>query len=84
MGCFQTALHGDAWEISIRDNGIGFTAEQASMIFAPFRRLHGRSRYEGSGLGLSIVQRVVEAHGGRVWAQGEPDVGAAFFVALPC
>jgi|GEM_PF-1718202 len=76
--------NGDAWEISIRDNGIGFTAEQASMIFAPFRRLHGRSRYEGSGLGLSIVQRVVEAHGGRVWAQGEPDVGAAFFVALPC
>lgn len=76
--------NGDAWEISIRDNGIGFTAEQASMIFAPFRRLHGRSRYEGSGLGLSIVQRVVEAHGGRAWAQGEPDVGAAFFVALPC
>lgn len=71
------------WAISVRDNGLGFAPEQVETIFAPFKRLHGVSRYEGSGLGLSIVRRIVEAHGGNVTAHGEPDVGATFTITLP-
>lgn len=71
------------WEISVRDNGIGFAPELAASIFAPFRRLHREARYEGSGLGLSIVRRIVEAHDGRIEARGEEGAGATFVVTLP-
>jgi signal transduction histidine kinase len=66
----------------VRDNGVGFDAERADGLFEPFRRLHGAQRFQGSGVGLSIVKRIVERHGGRVWAQSRPDAGATFFFSL--
>jgi PAS domain S-box-containing protein len=70
-------------EIAVSDNGIGFEAAQATAIFAPFRRLHGREQFEGTGIGLAIVRRVVERHGGEVLAEGRPGQGACFRVRLP-
>jgi light-regulated signal transduction histidine kinase (bacteriophytochrome) len=69
--------------IEISDNGIGFQQEQAEKIFQVFHRLHGRSEYEGTGIGLAIVQKVVKNHGGLIIAQGEPDKGATFRILLP-
>lgn len=69
--------------IRVSDNGIGFKQDQAQKIFGLFTRLHSRSSYEGSGLGLSICKRVVENHGGRISAESEPDKGATFIITLP-
>lgn len=67
----------------VRDNGIGFPESRAEEIFKPFRRLNRQERYEGTGLGLAQVQRIVARHGGRVWAEGAPAAGATFRVRLP-
>jgi signal transduction histidine kinase len=74
----------DAGEVTVhvRDNGVGFDTTAAAQLFEPFMRLHGR-KFEGHGIGLSIVRRAVERHGGRVWAEAEPDHGAAFHFTLP-
>ncbi|HEX2535881.1 MAG TPA: PAS domain-containing protein [Chitinophagaceae bacterium] len=69
--------------IEVRDNGIGFEQEDAERIFNMFTRLHGNAEYRGTGVGLSIVRKVVENHNGYVWAKSEPDKGASFFVLLP-
>jgi signal transduction histidine kinase len=66
----------------VRDNGIGFEPHQAEPLFQPFHRLHGAA-YEGSGVGLSIVQRAVARHGGRVWALAAARGGASFHFTLP-
>ncbi|MGN6527432.1 MAG: sensor histidine kinase [Burkholderiaceae bacterium] len=65
----------------VRDNGVGFAPEDAGRLFRPFERLHG-ARFEGFGVGLSIVRRIVEHHGGRVWAEGSPGQGATFRFTL--
>ena len=65
----------------VRDNGIGFAPADAARLFRPFERLNG-PRYEGFGVGLSIVQRIVDHHGGRVWAEGAPGAGATFWFTL--
>ena len=67
----------------VRDNGVGFAPHLRARLFQPFVRLHDRDRYQGSGLGLSIVKRIVERHGGRVWAESVPGEGATFFFSLP-
>ncbi len=65
------------------DNGIGFEQEHAEHIFSPFKRLHSRSEYPGTGMGLAIVRRIVERHNGTITAEGYPGVGSKFIVVLP-
>jgi PAS domain S-box-containing protein len=74
---------GQAWELTVRDNGIGFRQEYAEQIFGMFQRLVTRREYDGTGIGLAIVAKVVANHGGRVWAVSEPGVGTSFHVSLP-
>jgi len=74
---------GAEWVISIRDNGIGFDPKDASAIFKPFTRLHTAEEYPGTGVGLAICRRIVQAQGGRIWAESVLGEGTTFFFTLP-
>ena len=74
---------GSSWIISVRDNGIGFDPQEAARIFAPFTRLHAQSEIPGTGVGLAICRRIIEHHGGQIWAESKLGSGATFHFSLP-
>jgi signal transduction histidine kinase len=73
----------DEWKINVRDNGIGIEAEFADKVFVIFQRLHARDAYEGTGIGLAIVKKIVEYHGGRIWLDLDVEDGTSIYFTLP-
>lgn len=74
---------GQAWEFTVQDNGIGIAEQDFQRIFVVFQRLHGRERYPGTGIGLSVCKRIIERHGGEIWVESKLGQGTAFHFTIP-
>lgn len=79
----SAARQGREWLLTVTDNGVGFDAKYAERVFVIFKRLHSKEEYPGTGIGLAISKKIVERHGGKIWAESEPGRGTTISFTLP-